>query len=174
MSTRTDTDGRDVTDLPGLWDETDTIRDQDEPFTIDTPERAAWAADKVLSARERLARITASCAAMIQQAGREADEAAAFFLPLLEQWARANPPAKGKTIRLPTGALSFRTVPGGPRLADPDAALAWARQNKPELIVVKESVRISDLKSWIEASGGELPDGVEIADARETFDVKGA
>lgn len=152
------------------WEEAFT--DRLEPFIVDTPERAAWAADKVLSTRERLARVTASCAAMIQQAGREADEAAAFFLPLLEAWARQNPPRKGKTIRLPTGALSFRSVPGGPRLADPEAALSWARQNKPELIEVKERVTITALKGWIESSGGELPDGVEMTDARETFDVK--
>jgi hypothetical protein len=154
------------------WEAADT--DRLEPFTVDTPERAAWAADKVLAARERLARVTASCAAMIQQAGREADDAAAFFLPMLEEWARANPPRKGKTIRLPTGALSFRSVPGGPRLADPDAALAWARQNKPELIEVRERVTITALKEFIVASGGELPDGVEMTDSRETFDVKGA
>lgn len=173
MSARIDTDGRDVADLPGLRDESDQGANV-SPFTITDEAKAAWAADKILATRERLARVTASCAAMIQQAGREADEAAAFFLPLLEAWARQNPPRKGKTIRLPTGALAFRSVPGGPRLANPDAALAWARQNKPELIEVRERVTISTLKDWIEASGGELPDGVEIADAREAFEVRGA
>jgi phage host-nuclease inhibitor protein Gam len=144
-----------------------------DPFAITDASGAAWAADKVLAARERLERIKASCAAAIASAERDVASAERFFLPLLEAWARQHPPKKGKTIRLTTGALVFRSVPGGPRLADPDAALAWARANKPELIEVKERVTITALRGWIEASGGELPDGVEIVDARETFDVKG-
>jgi hypothetical protein len=146
----------------------------DEVFEIRDSNQAAYAADRILTERERLARIRAACAAQIADADRAVARTEAFYLPALETWAAANPPRKGKTIHLPTGALSFRAVPGGPRLVDPEAALSWARQNKPDLIVVRESVRITDLKAWIEASGGELPDGVEVVEARETFDVKGA
>lgn len=144
-----------------------------EAYPIYNEAQAAHAADRILTERERLARIRDACAAMIHEAEQAVARTESFYLPALELWAKANPPRKGKTIKLPTGALAFRTVPGGPRLADPAAALAWARQNKPDLIQVKESVTITALRAWYEASGGELPDGVEITEARETFDVKG-
>ena len=146
---------------------------QSDPWRITDDNRAAWAADKVLGARERLARVKASCQAMIDEAAREAQDAEAFFLPLLEEWARANPPRKGKTIRLPTGALAFRTVIGGPRLVDAKAALDWAREHTPSLIEITERVTITALKDYMEAVG-EVPPGVEVVPDRESFDVKGA
>jgi len=150
----------------------DTAR---EPFIVNTEERAAWATDKVLSARERLSRIKAACQAMIDDAELEVRDAEAFFLPMLEEWARSNPPKKGKTIKLPTGALSFRTVPGGPRVVDPDAALAWAKVEAGELVIQTVSERLdkAGLADYVKASG-DVPPGVEIAPARESFDVKGA
>lgn len=114
-----------------------TLDDSAPPlFSVRDDESAAWAADKILSARERLARVTAACAEMIAEAGREVDALEGLFLPQLEEWARANPPRKGRTIRLPTGALSFRSVPGGPRVVDEEAALTWARQHLPAAIKV--------------------------------------
>lgn len=51
------------------------------------------------------------------------------------------------------------------KAAVPPAARRWDAASKRWLI---------SLRDWIAASGGELPDGVEIAPAREAFDVKGA
>lgn len=143
------------------------------PFSVHDEASAAWAADKILSARERLARVTAACAEMIAEAGREVADLEGLFLPQLEEWARQNPPRKGKTIRLPTGALAFRTVPGGPRVADEEAALSWARQHLPAAVQVRERVIAAEIKGYVAATG-ELPPGVELAEERETFSVKGA
>lgn len=147
-----------------------------EPWEITDEGKAAWAVDKVLAARERLARIKAACQAMIAEAEREAEDTEALFKPQLEAWARANPPRKGKTIKLMTGALAFRIVPGGPRVTDADAVIAWARAEGVESALrVKEvvSVDAAGLRAYVEASG-DLPPGVDLVEAREAFDVKGA
>lgn len=144
----------------------------DVPWVIADESRAAWAVDKVLTARERLARIKATCAAMIAEAQRDVESAESFFLPHLEAWARANPPRKGKTLKLTTGALSFRTVPGGPRVVDAAVCLEWARDHAATAIVVKETLSAASIKDYVEATG-EIPPGVEVAEARESFDVRG-
>lgn len=149
-------------------DQTDT---EAPAFTVHDEASAAWAADRVLSARERVARIKAACQAMIAEAEREATEAAAFFLPMLEAWARANPPRRGKAIHLTTGSLAFRTVPGGPRVVDEAAALEWARAEYTDAVRVVESLDRNAIKAYV-AEAGELPPGVEVVEAREAFDVK--
>lgn len=146
---------------------------QQEPWAITDEGKAAWAVDKVLAARERLARVKAACQAMIDEAAREVADAEAFFLPQLEMWARANPPRKGKTIRLPTGAMSFRTIPGGPRVVDEGQCSDWAKRYCPDAIKVVERLSVTAIKDYI-ANYGELPPGVELVDPRESFDVKGA
>lgn len=148
------------------------MSDDPTPFAIDSEARAAWAADKVLAARERLARIKANCQAMIEAAQSEVESAESFFLPMLEAWAREHPPRRGKTIRLPTGALSFRTVPGGPRVVNEDDALDWAEFHLPAAVKVSKKVMASVLKEHYQATG-ELPPGVEVVPDDERFDVKG-
>lgn len=143
---------------------------QGRPWAITDDGAAAWAVDKVLGARERLARIKAACQLMIQDAERQVADAEARFLPALEAWALANPPRKGKTIRLPTGSLSFRTVPGGHRVVDAEAALAWARAYLPAAVVVSERLDAAAVREYVHASG-EIPPGVERVPEHERFGV---
>lgn len=155
-------------DGPPLPDEA-----RQEPWEITDESKAAWAVDKVLAARERLGRIKAACQAMVEQAEREVADTEAFFLPQLEAWARANPPRKSKTIKLMTGSLAFRTVPGGPRVVDEGQCTDWAKRYCPDAIKVVERLSVTAIKDYI-ANYGELPPGVEIAPDSERFDVKGA
>lgn len=141
------------------------------PFVIDSADKAAWAVDKVLGARARLERVRAACDAAIREAEREVADTEGFFLPQLRVWAEQNPPAKGKTIRLTTGALAFRAVPGGPRVVDSVAALEWARQHLPAAVKVSESLSATAVKSYVTQTG-DLPPGVEVVEGREAFDVK--
>jgi phage host-nuclease inhibitor protein Gam len=148
---------------------TETAR---EPFTIDDADKASWAVDKILSARERVERVKAQYQAALNEAELEARDAEAFFLPLLEEWYDTNPPRKGKSIKLPHGNLSKRTVPGGPRVLDPDAVLAWAKEHGiPGLIRVKEEISRTAVREYIESTG-DLPDGAEIVPSQERFDVR--
>lgn len=131
---------------------------------------AVYLLDQVLTARQRLERIKESCAAMIRAA--EADVAdAERALPALELWAKANPPAKGKTIRLPVGQMGWRKVPGGPRVVDDATALAWAREALPAAVRVEESVDRHTIRAYVEQTG-ELPPGVERVADEERFSVR--
>lgn len=144
-----------------------------EPFVIDDAEKASWAVDKILIARERLERVKRQYQAALDAAELEVRDAEAFFLPQLEAWYDANPPRKGKTVRLTTGNLSRRTVPGGPRIVNDGACLEWARaQGIPGLIRVTESLSRTAVNEYVKTTG-DLPDGVEMTEARETFGVSG-
>jgi phage host-nuclease inhibitor protein Gam len=145
--------------------------DQADAWEITSPADAAWALDKVLTARARRDRIKENFAAALAEAEREVADAEAAFVPRLEAWALANPPERGKTIRLPTGALRWRTVPGGPRVVDAAAALAWAERHLPSAVRVEKSVLATPLKEFA-LTVGELPDGVEAEPAREVFSVR--
>jgi hypothetical protein len=158
-----------MTDLPDM-PETDTSMPRDIAIQI---------VDEIRTAQERAARIRENCAAIIadarqraDEAQREADAIEAYHAPELEAWLRANLKGDKRSIKLPTGTPSLRTVPGGLRLVDAGAALAWARQNKPALIETRESISITAIKAFVEASGGETPDGVENVSSREVFSVK--
>ena len=143
-----------------------------EPFIIDDADKASWAVDKILIARERLERVKAQFQAAVHEAQQEVADAEAFFLPLLELWYNANPPRKGKSIKLPHGTVGKRTVPGGPRVLDVDAVLAWAKEHGiPGIVKVTESVNKTAVAEYVKSTG-DLPDGVEIVESREAFDVK--
>lgn len=145
--------------------------DQAEAWEIADAGAAAWALDKVLTARARRDRIKENFAAALAEAERDLAETEAALLPRLEAWALANPPERGKTIRLPTGALRWRTVPGGPRVVDAAAALAWAERHLPSAVVVERRVLATPLKEFA-LTVGELPDGVEVEPARDVFSVR--
>lgn len=149
-----------------------TTETEREPFVIDDESKASWAVDKILIARERLERVKNQYQAALLEAELEIRDAEAFFLPMLELWYDANPPRKGKTIKLPHGNLSKRTVPGGPRVVDPDAVMAWVKEHGiPGLIRVKEEISRSAVTEYVKTTG-DMPAGVEVVEARETFDVR--
>lgn len=141
------------------------------PWAVATEGDAIWAVDRLLTARQRRDRIAEQCRAVLAAAERDVERAEAFFLPLLEDWARRNPPRTGRTIRLPTGSLSFRRVPGGPRVVDDAAALAWARAALPDAVRVVASVDRTAIKAYAAATG-ELPPGVELKPDDESFHVR--
>lgn len=149
-----------------------------EPFRINNEERAVWAVDKLNTFDERLARLDAQYQAMRKQI---ADDKASFegrFLLDLEDWAKANPPKKGKSIKLLTGTLGFRSVKGGPRVVDKDAVIAWASSDEIErgsFLAYETVVKVNTdaVKDYV-ASTGEIIPGVEIKDDEERFYVKGA
>jgi phage host-nuclease inhibitor protein Gam len=93
----------------------------------------------------------------------------------LQLWAGANLPRRGKTIQLLTGALSFRTIKGGPRIRDAAAVLTWAEEHAPEAIVETVTTTRKPSAEAIAAlyrETGEIPPGVEVAEEREQLYIK--
>jgi hypothetical protein len=141
-------------------------------WVVDSEDKAAWATDVVLSKRERLARLEAQTQHLLHLARVDLERAEGFFLPQLRAFAEAHPPKKGRTIHLATGSLAFRCVPGGARVKDPKACMAWALQWCPNAIEQKPKLVADVVKKHVETTG-EIPPGVEIVDDQDTFDIKG-
>lgn len=146
---------------------------QAAPFTVHDERSAAWAINKVRAARAELARVKAACAEAIAEAERNVAETDGFFLPMLEQWSAANLPRGKKSITTTHGRVQFRTVPGGPRVVDDQALIAWAKESGiPGLVreKVTQAVDRTAVKDYWQRTG-DLPAGVEVVDPRESFDV---
>lgn len=118
---------------------------------------------------------------MQEWAAREVRRAQAeekFFLyrygHQLEEWTRRQLAAENgrrKSIRLPAGAVGFRTEP--PRLAvrDEDELLRWCRDHLPAAVATAQHVLRSVVREHVAATG-ELPPGAEPAEGGEKFFIK--
>jgi Bacteriophage Mu Gam like protein len=171
----------DLRDVP----ESDELR---EAYRIDGPGSAAWAMRKLRDARIRQAEVRAVADAEIErvQAWADTEHAkherdAAWFESILTRWAldcRAADP-RAKTVSTPYGTVTTRETAGA-WTVDDAVVLAWARASRPELVQVRESLRLADAKRMltvdagkvIDADSGEVVPGIEVGPSRVTAAVK--
>ena len=117
--------------------EPESPADPDRPFAVADRESAEWVLSRIADAEARVAGIEARKAAMVENFERQskkfADRAKWLnlrFGPELEMWARREldnqvGSRKAKSLTLDNATVGFRTNPGGIKLTDPDAAIAW-------------------------------------------------
>lgn len=143
------------------------------PFTIDSEEKAAWAVNKILSFDEQIERVKEQSKLLVESLEKEKASFEARFLLELEEWARANMPRKGKTVKLITGQLQFRRKPGGPRITDAAAFTDWARRHAQDLLTVETVYKPNRPAVWAHVTEtGELFPGVEVLPEEELMYVK--
>lgn len=65
---------------------------------------------------------------------------------------------KVKSLDLPGGRISVRTIPSAVKVDDPTQFLDWARANAPDLVVVKESVKHSAINKRFAIEGNQVLD----------------
>lgn len=142
-------------------------------FAIQDEETADWAAWKMVTHAERIAAIKAQSASRLKEAQAEAERFRNRFESELITWFEANRGTKSKSLKLASCTLSMRTVPGGFRVTDQEAAIGWANDNKPEAITTR-TVQVLDENALILAAkaDGEVIPGLEYRDERESFSVK--
>ena len=158
----------------------DTPDDENPPapagWYIDSEDRAAYAVDRLLSREADLARIRAAAASWVERAEKDLDHARGFFLPMLAEWMLMHPPAKGQTLHFATGSFAARKQPERIEVTDEAAAIAWAKEEAPELLTnpapVQPAPRIirSELNR-VRAKFGDVP-GTAIVPETVTFAVK--
>ena len=143
-------------------------------FTVHDEASASWAVDKILAARERAARIRANCEEMIADAEKEANSTEQYLGPMVEAWAKDNLPRDKKSLKLSTGKVQFRSVPGGARVVDENAVMDWAMSALSDAFETRMRTVLNKARvyEYIEQTG-DIPPGVEIVEDRETFSVKG-
>lgn len=105
-----------------------------EGWCVDSEEKAAWAAERILEGREAILRLERQFERNLTRAHRELARRESFLGAQLKAWAQANPPRRGKTIHLATADLSFRRTAGGIVIENEEQALEWAEQHCPEAI----------------------------------------
>jgi phage host-nuclease inhibitor protein Gam len=144
-----------------------------ERFHIHDEATADWAVDKLVSMDEKLERLERQYKAAKAAIVRDKDAFERRFLSEIRAWAEGQLTGKTKTLHLLSGSISFRSVKGGPRIADSREVEAWAHENLPEAIIetVTHKVDAQAVKDHVKA-WGEIPPGVEIVDDRQEIYIK--
>ena len=127
--------------------------DQAQPFAVTDEASADWVLEKMLDAdlearklRAKLKSITDNLGQQIKALDARVTGLERRFGPELRAYFEANPPKKGKTLKLTFGQLSMKTVPGGLRVRESEAALALAeRRGWEDAIKVTREFRVSGL-----------------------------
>lgn len=156
-----------------------------EVFEITTAEQAEFVLDRLNVYDERLARVDKNFAALterykaqrqkieVEKAGYEA-----LSLVPLEAWAKANRPAKGKTLKMLAGSITLKSESETFLLKDKNVLIEWASANAPTFVsTVTKTEQVLDTnglkKHVLEQSLTEVP-GFEHRPAFERLLIKGA
>jgi len=154
-------------------DQTDAVPEQ--PFRIDSPERANWLVRKIIEARNYSDRVHAWAMTEQRRAEREEKQLLHLFGRQLEEWARQELAAfngRRKSIRLPGGTVGYRRVRAKLVIVDPAAVITWAKRNCPDAITRTERISRAAVNSHA-AETGEIPNaGVKVEPEQERFFVQ--
>lgn len=169
------------------WDATEAPEDR-ERFKITDDSQATWAMRKAAAAKARLAEIQAIADAEIEriqawaeQQSREPIRDVDYFEAILIEYAIGQRAEGRKTISTPYGVVKSRAGQPKWKVDDAEAFLSWARRNnRPDLIRVKEEADMARLKTEFENTGdaavdpesGEVVPGVSVSDAHTSFTVE--
>lgn len=133
-----------------------------EAWSIATDDDAAWASRKIATAQAEIDRINAWADRehkriddIVEREVRGPLNTIDFMKAHLHSWFNkllANG-RRTKSIDLPGGRFSVRTIPSQAKVDDQTQFLAWAKQNAPELVRVKETVDLTELKKRFEVDG---------------------
>lgn len=171
-------------------------------FRVDSPAAAEWAMRKLAKAqadadeanrqyRAELDRINTWVDREHDRIGRDAS----FFASLLIDWHRRLCDAelaeagswdkvRHKTRRLPSGEVSARQAPDSWAATDEPAFIAWAEANRPALVKVEKSAKISEAKKALVAKEifgthmaldphtGEVVPGITVTPGEVHYSVK--
>lgn len=139
-----------------------------------TVEMVEQMVEALREARSNLAGAEAAAADYVQSK-RQRVESCQRRLEAVLPWLEEECQRQGKrTLVLRTGSVVLRSVPGSYSVADDNALMAWARENRPEAIVEKTSVSLDKvlLLSLARQAGGEAPlPGVVLGQDRVSVSV---
>lgn len=143
-------------------------------FTIHDDETASWVVNKLLACEEEITRVKVQAKTIVARAEDRRKRLEERFGEELRAYAAARlEGGKSRTLHLLHGSCSFRRIPGGPRVVDRDATLAWASEALKSAVrfEVVEHLDVDAVKEHV-AQTGELPPGVELREASDSFSVR--
>jgi hypothetical protein len=151
------------------------------PFSIDTFDKASWAATRILAAQARISDRTSLAQAYKARIdswladSNKADEDTSAYLSLLlkffveGQLSRSH--SRSRTFHLVTAQASLRKSPDHVSILDEAAAMAYLETNHPSAIVTKKTISLSTLRSLIFTEGEAVP-GVEASLGTDSLYLK--
>lgn len=146
----------------------------EDGFRIDSDDKVEWALRKIGAWDAEHARVKAHSESILKRITSEKESFLARFQVDLEEYTRQKiEGGKRRSYETVYGTLAFRKVPSTLAISDPDAALAWARENAPT--AVRETLSIKEYseqaKLALQQTGEVLP-GVEVKPERESFSIR--
>lgn len=146
-------------------------------FHIDSDDRVEWLLGKLADLDARADRVKRNAEEILADIQRQQERLLARFGRELEDYCRQKlgPEPRSKTLKFLQGKVNWRTVKGGPRLVDHEAALAFLDEHDEyfeRCVTVTPRVRASDYIALVEETGELLP-GIEVVPDREAFYVNG-
>ena len=150
-----------------------------KPFSIESQEQAAWAIRKIKLIEKRRAEVIATAEAeankikeWVAAQDDKADRERAYFDSLLRDymWRLREEDPKIKTLSLPGGKLQLRNQQQEYTYNE-DQLTAWAKENLPEAVIIREATSKPAIKAYIKETGEVIP-GVSIEDRPEKFSVE--
>ena len=145
-----------------------------EGFCVHDEATANWLVRKIVEARQYAERVQAWAALELRRAEREEQFFMQRFGPQLEAWARqrlAESRGRRKSLKLPAGAVGFRTAPPHLSVTDEARLIRWCKANLPLAIVVKEQIVKITVKQHIQSTG-DCPEGADVIPGGQRFYVK--
>ena len=151
--------------MQNLNESLDAVLDQGLPteeqqgFVIDTAEKADWVIRKILRAQQKNDDIKQLAEMQINkikqwqvQESDSNDRSIQYFTSLLEPYAKSQLNGKSKTVKMPSGNISFRAVSpeyviAGNKVDGKNIKLLeYIRQSDPEFLKIEESVNWTEYK----------------------------
>lgn len=152
----------------GLAESLDSVLDQGLPteeqqgFVIDTAEKADWAIRKIIRLQQKnddvkqLAEMQINKIKQWQvQESEGNDSSIQYFTSLLEPYAKSQLNGKSKTVKMPSGSISFRAVSPEYVIAGSKVdgnnikLLEYIRQSDVEYLKIEESVNWTEYKKTL-------------------------
>jgi len=151
------------------------------PFTIDTFDKASWAASRILTAQARMAeRATLAesylsrIRAWLTDANKADEDTSAYLSLLLKPYVEgelSRSRSRSRTLNLVTAQASLRKSPDHVSVLDETVAMAYLEQNCPAAVVVRKTISLSTLRSLIFTDGEAVP-GVEASLGSDSLYLK--
>jgi hypothetical protein len=147
-------------------------------FHIDSERAADWLIGKYAAIDAEIALLRSQADAAVRRLQSDREGLEHLYQSEFEAFARAAIAAdkRGrKSIILPHGTCALRTVPASVRVTDATSALIWCRENRPDLVKVREE---ADTREYLRIAqeemqqSGEVLPGVEVVPERESFTVR--
>ena len=164
-----------------------------ETFVIDTMEKANWAIKKILRCQSKnndIDQLAETQINKIQQWQAQENEgnykSIDYLTSLLEPYAKSQLSGKGKTVKLPSGSVSFRSVSPGYFIAGNkidgknQRLLDHVRHSDPEYLKIEQSVDWTKFKETLTplstgqvlTTDGEILDFISAVEYRDSVTVK--